>query len=432
MQVSCMVSELLKRTESGMSYLEQKELEATYMMSAYGRKPVELVRGEGMYLYDSADKEYLDFLSGIGAVCLGHAHPKVADALAHQAHTLMHVGNYFYIEGRGELSEDISLLLNAGDEAAEPWKLFYANSGAEANEGAIKLARKYGKLHLDGAGTILTAKRSFHGRTLATTAATGQEAKQESFAPMPAGFMHVYPGNIEDLNAALAECSRQAQEKNLPELAPVAVMLECIQGEGGVWPLDDKYMQQVRTLTEDQGLLLIIDEVQTGFFRTGTAFAYQHAGIKPDVVSLAKGIANGFPCGAVAATGKAANVFTPGEHGSTFGGGPLAIAAARATIAELNKLEIASHVAEMSVYLKEALAQLPHVSEVRGKGLMLGAVLDIPLAQEITNAALEQGVVFNAIGKDILRFLPPLIVEREEIDALCTILQKLLEAVEEG
>ena len=368
----------------------------------------------------------LDFLSGIGSVCLGHCNAAVSEAIAVQAKKLMHVGNYFYVEGRGELAQSLSLLLNNKDKDAEPWKLFFGNSGAEANEGALKLARKYGKQRVNGAGTIITAKRSFHGRTLATTAATGQAAKQESFAPMPSGFALTEPGDIQDLVEVIESCKQAAASKGCPELAPVAVMLECIQGEGGVWPLSPEYLKEVRALTQENGMLLMIDEVQTGFYRTGVPFSYIHAGIRPDVVTLAKGIANGFPCGALAATGKAASVFVPGEHGSTFGGSSLAIAAARATVEELEKQAIGSKVKEQGAYFKTQLGTLPHVIEVRGEGLMLGISLDVPAAAQVVDEILEQGVIINGIGDTILRFLPPLVVGKEEIDKVIELLKELL------
>ena len=412
-----------------MSYEEQNKLESTYMMKTYGRKPVEFVRGEGMRLYDSEDKEYLDFLSGIGVVSLGHNDPVVTEAIATQAKKLLHVGNYFYVEGRGELAAELSSLLNDGDTNSPVWKSFFANSGAEANEGAIKLVRKYGKAHLQGAGTILTAKRSFHGRTLMTTAATAQDSKQASFAPMPLGFSHFDPTDTDDFIKVLEVCVEAAKQAGSPELAPVAVMLECVQGEGGVWPLEEEYLQNIRRITYERGLLLIIDEVQSGLYRTGVPFSFMHAGIRPDVVTIAKGIGNGFPCGVVAATGKAADTFVPGEHGSTFGGSPLAIAAATATLAELIRCNVGENVREMGEYLKSCLIELPHVTKVRGKGLMVGLSLDVPLASQIADSALERGMVINSIGDDIVRFLPPLKVGKAEIDALIAVLRELLEAL---
>jgi len=411
-----------------MSYLEQEELESQYLMHTFARKPVEFVSGEGMRLYDSEGKEYLDFLAGVGCVALGHSNAAVSGALAAQAQRLIQASNYYYAEGRGQLARDLSELLNTGSEQSAPWKLFFANSGAEANEGAIKLARKYGKLYLDGAGTVLSAKRSFHGRTLITTAATGQEVKQAGFAPMPSGFTHVEPNDLNSLEQALRAGAQAAEEQASPHLAPVAVLLECIQGEGGVLPMDEDYLREVRALTKEQGLLLIIDEVQTGFFRTGMPFSFMHAPVVPDVVTMAKAIANGLPFGAVAATGKAADIFEPGEHGSTFGGNSLQIAAARATLDEFIRLDIGAHVATVGAYFKEHLARLPLVKEVRGKGLMLGISLEKPCAAQVVSEALERGMVLNYIGDDVVRFLPPLIVSEAEIDACLAVLQELLEA----
>lgn len=410
-----------------MSYLKQKELEARYLMNTTARKPVEFVRGEGMRLYDSKGREHLDFLAGVGCVCLGHAHPAVTAAIAAQAKKLLLAGVLFYVEGRGEYAEDLSELLNTHNEGGMPWRSFFTNTGAESNEGAIKLARKYGKLYLHGAGTIVSAKRSFHGRTLATTAATGQEVKQASFTPMPSGFLHVAPGCLDELVHIVEASNKAAQDQGCPELAAAAVMLECVQGEGGVRPLEETYLKEVRALTQDLGLLLIIDEIQTGFFRTGLPFSYMHANIVPDVVTLAKGIANGFPCAVLAATGKAAEVFEPGEHGTTFGGNPLAIAAARATLAELKKPEVGTQVKKTGAYFKDRLLELPHVKEVRGKGLMLAIELDKDCALQLVNQALERGMVINSTSESVVRFLPPLIVSETDIDALITVLKELLE-----
>jgi len=411
-----------------MSYLEQKELEDTYVMHTFARKPVEFASGKGVRLYDSEGKEYLDFLAGVGCVALGHSNEAVSDAIAAQAHKLIQASNYYYAEGRGQLARDLSALLNTGNEQGAPWKLFFANSGAEANEGAIKLARKYGKLNLNGAGTVLSAKKSFHGRTLITTAATGQEVKQAGFAPMPAGFTHIEPNDIENLVQTIKVKAQDATDQNSPHLAPVAVLLECIQGEGGVCPMSQDYLKEVRALTKEKGMLLIIDEVQTGFYRTGLPFSFMHADIVPDVVTMAKAIANGLPFGAVAATGKAADIFEPGEHGTTFGGNSLQIAAARATLAEFANLDIGVHVQKVGAYFKEQLAQLPLVKEVRGKGLMLGIELQEPCAAQVVSEALERGMVLNYIGDNIVRFLPPLIITQTEIDACLAVLKELLEA----
>jgi acetylornithine aminotransferase len=440
------------------------QLEQRYLMHTYARLPVEFVRGDGCYLYDSDGTRYLDFLAGIGSVCLGHGNAVVTEAIAQQATRLMQVGNYFYTAGRGELAQRLSAFLNGEKPAPwtqgtaeerplagkkplvenkplagkkplveeksttatesasvqDDWKLFFANSGAEANEGAIKLARKYGTHYRSGAFTIVSLKRSFHGRSLATTAATGQEVKQEAFAPMPAGFIHIQPGDVQALADLL-------QAGTSPAIC--AVMVECIQGEGGVWPLSPDYLRAVRELTAKRAVLLIIDEVQTGFCRSGLPFAFMHSAIRPDVVTLAKGIANGFPCGALAATGRAANVFEPGEHGSTFGGNPLAVAAAHATLDQLVERDLVAHVAEMGTYLSERLLALPHVSEVRGKGLMLGIGLSQPRAAEIAVRVLKRGLVLGAIGTDTLRLLPPLSVSRAQADAALDILESILETL---
>jgi acetylornithine aminotransferase len=403
-----------------MSFDKQVELESQYVLHTYGRKPVEFVRGEGMTLYDDTGKPYLDFLSGIGSVSLGHTHPALTAALTKQAQTLLHAGNYFYIEGRGELAAKLSRLLVAHDPgSASTFKSFFANSGAEANEGAIKIARRHGALNLGGANVVLSAKKSFHGRTLATLAATGQEAKQQAFAPMPAGFAYVELNDVKQLQQALdggGVC---------------AVLLECIQGEGGVWPCSEEYLAAARALTAERNILLMIDEVQTGFYRTGTwAFAYQHYGIMPDVVTMAKGIANGVPMGAFAARDAFGDLLVPGDHGSTFGGSSLAVAAANATVDALAAEHIGASAQRVGAYFADKLAALPHVTGIRGRGLMLGAALDIPVAGKVVDLALEQGFVINAIGDNTLRFLPPLICTEREVDTLANALTTILAQAE--
>ncbi|MDR2586932.1 MAG: aspartate aminotransferase family protein, partial [Coriobacteriales bacterium] len=386
-----------------MSLEQQQALDATYVMQTYKRKPVEFVRGEGMRLYDDAGTEYLDFLSGIGVVSVGHANPRVTAAIQQQAAKLLQVSNYFSIEGRGELAEKLSGLLNAGENpGTEPWRVFFTNSGTESIEGAIKLAHKYGIRHLEGASTIITAHRSFHGRTLAALAATGQPSKQELFKPLPSGFVHV---DINDIHALKTMLNQGFGGK-----AVCAVLLECVQGEGGVYPCTEEYLRAVRQLTEEHNALLIFDEVQTGFYRTGAyPFAFQQYGVVPDVVTLAKGLGGGVPIGALAAHGIAAEVLEPGDHGSTFGGGPLVVAAANATLDELVAMDAGKHVAEVGAYLRERLESLEQVTEVRGRGLMLGAELRDPIAEAVVEAGLEAGLVLNNIGHHILRFLPPLV-----------------------
>ncbi|HJB55507.1 MAG TPA: aminotransferase class III-fold pyridoxal phosphate-dependent enzyme, partial [Candidatus Olsenella avistercoris] len=294
------------------------------------------------------------------------------------------------------------------------WKTFFANSGAEANEGAIKLARRWGEKNLDGASLIVTARQSFHGRTLATLAATGQERFHESFRPMPAGFSSVPLNDIYALREAVASGG------------VCAVMLECVQGEGGVWNANYDYLRDVRELCSESGVLMICDEVQTGFFRCGSPFCYQRSQVEPDVVSMAKGIADGFPMGAVAARAEVADLLGPGEHGTTFGGNPLACAAGLACVRTLVEDEIGEHVLSVGRHLRHRLAAMGHVVEVRGHGLMRGAQLDAPVAARAVEEGLACGLVMNHIGDSILRFLPPLVITREEVDEACDRLEVLL------
>jgi acetylornithine aminotransferase len=412
-----------------MSLTEQKQLEQEFVMPTFGRKQVEFVSGRGMTLVDDAGQEYLDFLAGIGVISLGHCHPKFVAALTHQAQTLVHVGNYYYIEGRGQLAQKLSVLLEGtADQGGEgvTWKTFFANSGAEANECAIKIARLHARKAAEAAGksadaaprTIVTLKKSFHGRTLATLAATAQPAKQEAFQPLPDGFVAVEANNCEELQALF-----DAQGDSI-----CAVFMECVQGESGVHPLTPEFAQLARELTEKHDALLMCDEVQCGLFRTGLAFGYQNLGIMPDVVTMAKGIASGIPMGACAARGEIGNTFDPGDHGSTFGGSNLAITAANTTLDVIAEENIAQNVLEVGQYMRSELAKLPHVSEVRGLGLMLAAELagTAKTAPEIVSDALEAGLVLNATGPTTLRFLPPLVCTKADVDTLVDRLTKLL------
>jgi acetylornithine aminotransferase len=400
---------------------QQQALESTYLMRTYRRKPVEFVRGEGIHLYDDKGVEYLDFLGGIGAVSVGHANPRIVKTLQEQAARLVHVGNYYYVEGRGELAEKISDMLNTGlGNDAAPWRVFFANSGAEAVEGAIKIARKYGTRYLEGADTVVSARRSFHGRTLAALAATGQPSKHDSFKPIPLGFVHV---DFNDTHAL-----KELLNQGFGGKSVCAVLLECVQGEGGVYPAAEEYLQAARQLTEEGDVLLMVDEVQTGFYRTGTyPFAFQHYGIVPDVVTLAKGLGSGVPIGAVAARGRAAEMFEPGDHGSTFGGSPLAIAAANATLDELAAMDAGAQVAQVGAYLQAQLKELPLVIEVRGRGLMVGVELSEPIAEDVVDAGLKEGLVLNSIGRHILRFLPPLVCTKADVNILIERLRTILE-----
>ena len=391
-----------------MTLAREMALESEYVMGTFARKPVEFVEGHGMTLIDDTGKEYLDFLSGIGVCSLGHCHPSIVQAVSDQAAKLIHVSNYYYIEHRGELAKRINDMLAA--MTGSKWRIFFANSGAEANEGAIKTARRWGKEHANGAGGIITAVKSFHGRTLATLAATGQDSKQDPFAPLPTGFAHVPLNDISALEEAI--------HTEIDGTKPVALMLEPIQGESGVWPCTREYLQAARKLTSENNMLLIFDEVQTGFCRTGDYFAFQTFGVEPDIVSMAKGIADGVPMGAFAAKEDVAAVMKPGMHGSTFGGSNLACAASDATTQVMCEPGFLEHVREVGAYLREQLASLPFVVEVRGEGLMVGVSLDKPVASALVMAALEAGFVLNAPAADILRFLPPLIITKEDVDAL--------------
>ena len=419
-----------------MSLAEQQKLESQYVMHTFGRKPVELVSGKGMAVEDADGNSYLDFIAGIGVCCLGHCHPAIVDALQKQTERLMHVSNYYYIEGRGQLARQLSALLNGGDaDAPEPWQTFFANSGAEANECAIKLARLYARKSAEekareaGASdeqakqafeaaprTIVVLDRSFHGRTLATLAATAQPAKQEAFQPLPGGFVST---PINDVDALKALFEQQGA-------GICAVMLECIQGESGVHLCTQEFLQAVRDLTNQYGALMVCDEVQTGIYRCGAPFAFQHFGVTPDIVTMAKGIAAGMPMGACAAPRHIAEAFQPGDHGTTFGGSCLAIAAAQAT---LNTLAdgFTQHVNEVGAYMREKLATVPHVKEVRGVGFMNAVDLDESVdAPALVAAALKEGLLLNATGAHTLRFLPPLVCEKSDIDTMVQRLSAML------
>jgi acetylornithine/N-succinyldiaminopimelate aminotransferase len=386
-------------------------LDAEFHMHTYARKPVMFVRGDGMRLYDDDGREYLDFVAGIGAVNLGHSHPAVVEAVREQIGRLTHVSNLYYVEHRDELARDLVMMFGG------PARTFFCNSGAEANEGAIKLARKWGtarrgpKCH-----EIVTAQRSFHGRTLATLAATGQPSKQEAFAPLPAGFSHVPLNDIAAVEAAIGAST-------------CAVLLEPVQGEGGVYPCEPAYLEAVRALCDERDVLLMFDEVQTGLWRTGPAFAWQAFDVKPDVMCLAKSLANGLPIGAIVAKADAADAFAPGDHGSTFAGGPVVCAAARACLGALRDEKLGDRALESGEYLRARLRSFASegggVAEVRGAGLMNALEFTDPVAAEVAGAGLARGIVLNNIGPHILRILPPLVCGRAEIDTLMALLYEV-------
>ena len=401
---------------------EVVDADAAFVMPTYARYPVEFVSGHDATLVDSTGREYIDLLGGIGCVSLGHCNPIVADAVRDQLGRVWQTSNYFYDATRAELAAALSSLLSTTtDEGGHVmgstgtrWKTFFANSGAEANEGAFKLARRWGEKNLDGASVIVSARQSFHGRTLATLAATGQDRFHRSFRPLPEGFVALPLNDIYAL--------RERIERG----GVCAVILECVQGEGGVWNANYDYVRDVRELCREKGVLMIVDEVQTGFFRCGSPFCFQRCGIEPDVVSMAKGIADGFPMGAVAARADVADLLAPGDHGSTFGGNQLACAAGLACVNALVDLGIGEHVLSVGRHLRHRLSAMDHVVEVRGHGLMRGAELDVPVAARAVEAGLAEGLVLNHIGDSILRFLPPLVITCAEVGDACDRLERVI------
>ena len=401
---------------------KEKKLEDKFVMRTFSRSPVEFVRGEGMHLFDFEGNRYLDFLAGIAVCCLGHSNKALTSAIKKQASELMHVSNYFYIKGRGEAAEKINILLNFACEEPNEWKMFFANSGAEANECALKIARfRSNKKHKnDGSHTkVVVLKNSFHGRTLETLAATAQDRFHEGFSPMSPVFLEVEANDNEQLESLFDK-----EGANI-----CSMIVEPIQGESGVYPLNESYMRLVRKLTKKNNSLMICDCVQTGVYRTGTPFAFQQSGVVPDVVTIAKAIGGGIPCGVCAARGEAAQVFSPGDHGSTFGGSNLAISAINATLDELERIDVLANVVKAGEYLKYKLETIDGILEVRGRGLMLGAELEEKFdAHEVVNEALlKQRLVINATSSSTLRFLPPLIVSRADIDEFAEKLQASIE-----
>jgi predicted acetylornithine/succinylornithine family transaminase len=376
-------------------------------MPTYGPPTVQFVRGEGCRLWDRDGKEYLDFLAGLAVVGLGHAHPEIADAIATQARTLLHVSNLFGTVPGAEVAITLDRLLGGGGQ------VFFSNSGAEANECAIKLARKWGG---HGRHEVVSAYGSFHGRTLATLAATGQPAKWEPFQPLPEGFRHVAWNDLAALDAAV-------------DASVAAVLLEPVQGEGGVNPATAAYFEGVRRLCDERGVLFVVDEVQTGLGRTGEWFGFQHFGVEPDVVTLAKALGNGMPIGACWARRDVAAVFEPGDHATTYGGQPLAAAAALAVLGVMERDHAPSLAEHAGTSLRRALTELREVVEVRGLGLLLAAELAPGIdARAVAADALDAGLVINAVTASALRFAPPLVVTEAEIDDAVALLAGILRA----
>jgi predicted acetylornithine/succinylornithine family transaminase len=375
----------------------------------YPEPAVTFVRGEGAQLWDSDGKRYLDFLTGIAVCSLGHSHPRVADAVCAQTRVLQHVSNLFGNELAPRLAVELDELIGDGKRAGG--KVFFSNSGAEANECAFKLARRWAG---PGRHNIISAYGSFHGRTLATLHATGQPAKHEMFQPLPEGFRHVAWAEADALEAAV-------------DPSTAAILLEPIQGESGVNPPPPGYLADVRRLCDERGLLLILDEVQTGLGRTGRWFGFHHDRIQPDVVTMAKALGNGMPIGACWARRDVAETLRPGEHATTFGGQPLAVSAALATLAVMREEDVPARAARAGGRLASLVASVPGVAKVRGRGLLLAAVLDGAVATQVATAALDEGLVVNAVTPDALRLAPPLLVEDAELDEAVAILSTVLE-----
>ena len=381
---------------------ELQQLDAAHAFQNYGtRLPYAFVRGQGARLWDDGGREYLDFLGGIAVVVMGHNHPRVTAAIAHQASQILHTSNFFYIEPQVELAAKLG-------EMSGGMRAFFCNSGAEANEAAIKIARRYA---YDRGETerneIVTLWKSFHGRTLGALAATGQPKYQEGFGPLPGGFKHVHLNDIEDLRANVTEKT-------------AAVMFETILGESGVLELDAAFVRAAREICDEKGALLILDEVQCGMGRTGQFFAHSWYDVEADMIPLAKGLANGVPIGAVLAREQIARALTPGSHGTTFGGNFLASAAALATLQAMEDENAMENAARVGAYFGRQLSdwggQTGLATQSRGRGLMLGLELNRPIARDLMLKSLENGLVFNAVGDSILRFLPPLTISEADVD----------------
>jgi len=383
------------------------ELDSRYVMRTYARLPVVFVRGEGCFLYDADGKEYLDLVAGIAVNGLGHCPPKVVEAIREQAAVLMHTSNLYYTVLQPKLAK---LLV----EISGMSRAFFCNSGAEANEAAIKLARKAAKSSgNESKFEIVTAEGSFHGRTLGAITATAQPKYQKPFEPLVPGFKRVPYNDADALRAAVGENT-------------CAVIIEPVQGESGVHPAKPEFLTAARELCDRFGATLIFDEVQTGLGRTGRMFGYQHFGVVPDVMTLAKTLGGGFPIGCCLARDKWADVFEPGDHAATFGGNPLACAAAIAAVTEIKEGGWVENADRVGAYFRHRLATLPAIKEVRGLGLMIAVEFEEPKAKSVAAKALQAGLVVNPIGESILRFVPPLIITQDLVDRAMSILSECL------
>ena len=386
-----------------------QELERKYFMNTVERVPVTIVRGKGARVWDEDGREYLDFVGGWAVDSLGHCPPVVAEAVTGQVNTLIQTSNQFYTVPQIRLAE-----LLVSNSCLD--KVFFCNSGAEANEGAVKLARRYGQHHLNGAYEVISTMGSFHGRTLGMVAATGQPGFQQPYVPLPTGFINVNYNDIEAIKAVTTEQT-------------CAVMLEPIQGEGGVNLPADNYLKMVREWCDQKGILLILDEIQTGIGRTGTLFAYEQYGVEPDIMTLAKGLGGGVPIGAILAKERA-SVFVPGEHGSTFGGNPLMCAAAYATLRFIIDNDIPEKVKKVGQYLIDGLEGLKQkyqfITDVRGRGLLVAVEFSSDIAKSVLTDCLDKGLLVNRLKPNALRFIPPLIISNDDVDEAVGILDKAL------
>ena len=392
-----------------MTYQELKAEENKYVMNTYGRFPIALDHGEGATLWDIEGKKYIDLASGIGVNCMGYNNPAIVDAITNQAHKLTHVSNLFTTEPMVQVAKKLV------EKTHLNGKVFFANSGAEANEGAIKLARKYSfDKYGEGRYKIVTLVNSFHGRTVTTLKATGQDRFHNYFFPFTEGFDYAAANDFDSVRHKADEMT-------------CAVMMELVQGEGGVLPLDKEFVHQVEAFCRERDILLIIDEVQTGIGRTGSLFCFQQYGIRPDVVTMAKGLGGGVPIGAVLAAKSCSNVLTPGTHATTFGGTPLVCAAANAVLDTVGDGQFLAQVKEKGEYLKNGILSIgsPNILGVRGMGLMLGIIVEDGKHAAYANKLIEKGVLALTAGKNAVRLLPPLTISKEEMDEALTIMKEV-------
>lgn len=389
-----------------------QKLADRYFMHFVDRVPLTLVKGSGLWVWDDRGEKYLDFVGGWAVDSLGHCHPAVTGAVIGQVQKLIHTSNQFYTIPQVQLAE---ILINHSCLD----RVFFCNSGAEANEGAVKLARRYGGKNLDGAYEVITTSSSFHGRTLAMVAATGQDKHQQPYHPLPTGFVNVNYNDIEAIKGATTSKT-------------CAIMLELVQGEGGVNLPEQNYIKAVRDWCDKKGILLMLDEVQTGVSRLGTLFAYEQYGIEPDVLTLAKGLASGIPIGAIMSK-EAASVFTPGEHGSTFGGNPVACAAGYATIKYIVENNISANVRDVGKYLLHGLSKIKEkfsfVVDIRGQGLLLAMEFSDDIAYKVLMACLNNGLLVNRVKPNAIRLMPPLICSKEEANKALVMLEQALSSV---